>query len=67
MSDKKFNPKNKNKLNDNKRLKLIPPDIIVKYLDLKESGNIVDYGAGTGFFTFILAEYFTIPYFCSGY
>lgn len=58
MSDKKFNPKNKNKLNDNKRLKLIPPDIIIKYLDLKGSGNIVDYGAGTGFFTFILAEYF---------
>ncbi|PLX07370.1 MAG: hypothetical protein C0596_10515 [Marinilabiliales bacterium] len=58
MADKKFDPKKKSKLNNPQRLKLIPIDIIVNSLDLTEPKNLVDYGAGTGFFTDYLSEQF---------
>ena len=56
MEDKKFNPTNKKKLNNPQRLKNIPIEKIVEILGLNESGNLVDYGAGTGFLTFRIAD-----------
>ncbi len=58
MSDKKFNPINKNKLNNPERLKFLPPETMIKALNLENPKNIVDYGAGTGFFTYYFAEKF---------
>lgn len=56
MEDKKFNPANKKKLNNPQRLKFIPVERISEILNITSPGNLADYGAGTGFFTFRIAE-----------
>lgn len=56
MTDKKFDPRKSNKLNNPNRFKMIPIEIIEKELNLKDPTNLVDYGAGTGFFTAEIAE-----------
>jgi SAM-dependent methyltransferase len=56
MEDKKFNPINKKKLNNPQRFKFIPIERIADILNISSSGNMADYGAGTGFFTFRIAE-----------
>lgn len=56
MTDKKFNPLNKNKLHNPERLKFTPPEVMIKALGLENPENLVDYGAGTGFFTYYFAE-----------
>lgn len=56
MEDKKFDPAKINKLNDVKRLKNVPPERIVEILGENISGNLVDYGAGTGFITSYIAD-----------
>lgn len=58
MLHKKFNPQKRKLLNDNKRFKLIPPEIIIESIKPTEPGNMVDYGCGTGFFTFYIANAF---------
>ena len=58
MEDKKFNPINKKKLNNPQRLKFIPIERIADILNITKDGNIADYGAGTGYFTFRIADFF---------
>ncbi len=58
MTDKKFNPLNKTKLHNPERLKFTPPEILINALDLDNPENLVDYGAGTGFFTYYFSEKF---------
>lgn len=50
MVDKKFNPKQIQKLTDPKRLEFQSPDLIWQTLQLKSPNLLVDIGAGTGFF-----------------
>jgi ubiquinone/menaquinone biosynthesis C-methylase UbiE len=49
--DKRFDPRKLEKLNNPERLKEIPPQFIWEKLDLRECKTIVDFGAGTGFFS----------------
>jgi ubiquinone/menaquinone biosynthesis C-methylase UbiE len=51
MGGFKFDPEKLDKLNDPERLKDIPPGFIWKKLAVKQSGTVVDLGAGTGFFS----------------
>jgi ubiquinone/menaquinone biosynthesis C-methylase UbiE len=50
MAEKKFNPKQLQKLTDPKRLEFQSPDLIWQTLHLKSPKVLVDIGAGTGFF-----------------
>jgi ubiquinone/menaquinone biosynthesis C-methylase UbiE len=50
MTEKKFNPKKLQKLNDPQRLTDIPPEYIWDKLNLDYPETIVEIGAGTGFF-----------------
>ncbi len=59
MEDKKFNPINKKKLNNPQRLKFIPIEKIVDILGKDINGNMADYGAGTGFITYPIAEIYS--------
>jgi ubiquinone/menaquinone biosynthesis C-methylase UbiE len=56
MEDKKFNPINKKKLNNPQRFKFVPLERISEILNITTTGNLADYGAGTGFFTFRIAD-----------
>lgn len=51
MSEKKFDPRKLNVLNDPSRLQDIPPDYIWYKLNTEPPRVIVDIGAGTGFFS----------------
>lgn len=46
-----FNPDKLDKLNNPVRKQWLPPEVIWKSLDLESPEVLVDYGAGTGFFT----------------
>jgi len=50
MTEKKFDPKRLDKLNDPRRLSDLPPSLIWSRLNLAPPETIVDIGAGTGFF-----------------
>ena len=50
MSEKVFNPKKLQILNDPRRLKDIPPDYIWDKLSIKQADVLVEIGAGTAFF-----------------
>ena len=51
MSNKVFNPKKLDKLNNPVRLEEIPPKLIWDKLELNDPKVLVDIGAGTGFFS----------------
>jgi ubiquinone/menaquinone biosynthesis C-methylase UbiE len=51
-----FNPENRKKLNNPERLKWIPPEKLVQYMKLSGPCTIVDFGAGTGFFSAALVK-----------
>lgn len=59
--DKKFDPKKRKKLNDPLRLKWVPPARIVQVMDLKEGGEYVDLGAGTGYISRAIGELVDAP------
>lgn len=62
MSDeKRFDPNQRKKLNDPLRLKWVPPAKIVQVMDLKESGEYVDLGAGTGYMSRAIGELANTP------
>ena len=54
--NKKFNPKQIEKLIDPKRLEFQSPELIWQVLDLKDPRVLVDIGAGTGFYAVPFAE-----------
>ena len=56
--DKKFNPQKLDKLNNPERLKTIPPDVIIRKLNIIDCQNIVDIGAGTGLFSRAFSKLF---------
>jgi ubiquinone/menaquinone biosynthesis C-methylase UbiE len=51
MTEKKFDPRKLNKLNDPERLVDIPPDYVWGKLNLNNPNVMVEIGAGTGFFS----------------
>ncbi|MGE5354896.1 MAG: class I SAM-dependent methyltransferase [Deltaproteobacteria bacterium] len=58
MSDHKFKPEFLNKLNNPNRLKDLPPDVIFSKFKVEKPELILDIGAGTGFFSIQLAQYY---------
>lgn len=56
MTDKKFNPKKIEKLNNPERKKIHDPDLIWDTLGMKNPEILVDIGAGTGFFSMPFAD-----------
>lgn len=60
--DKKFDPKKRKKLNDPLRLKWVPPSRIVQAMDMKEGGEYVDLGAGTGYMSRAIGELMDAPF-----
>ena len=52
----KFNPINKKKLDNPERRKMLPPEIVLQKLGLKEDDDMADIGCGVGYFTFPAAE-----------
>jgi SAM-dependent methyltransferase len=58
MSDKKFDPKKLQKLNNPKRLEDIPPGCIQAALTHPNPSTLVDIGAGTAFFSIALLRQF---------
>jgi ubiquinone/menaquinone biosynthesis C-methylase UbiE len=51
MTEKKFDPKKLEKLNNPQRLKDIPPSYIINKLNIDSADVITDIGAGTGVFS----------------
>lgn len=51
MSNKVYNPKKLERLNNPARLEDIPPQVLLDKLALKDPKVLVDIGAGTGFFS----------------
>jgi ubiquinone/menaquinone biosynthesis C-methylase UbiE len=51
MTDKKFDPKKLQKLNNPHRLIDIPPDFVWEKLNIEKPGVFVEIGAGTAFFS----------------
>lgn len=51
-----FDPKKLAKLNNPKRLELLPPKYLQEKINSNDLGVVVDVGAGTGYFTSALAE-----------
>ncbi len=49
--DKRFDPGKLKKLNNPERLKIFPVDLVAEKAGLKDPKVIIDYGAGTGFFS----------------
>jgi ubiquinone/menaquinone biosynthesis C-methylase UbiE len=52
----KFNPANKNKLDNPERRKLLPPEETLSRFGLTEGNSIADIGCGTGYFTLSAAR-----------
>ncbi|MCB9480984.1 MAG: class I SAM-dependent methyltransferase [Desulfobacteraceae bacterium] len=57
MTEKKFDSKKLEKLNNPQRLKDIPPDYIIEKLNIKSPDVITDIGAGTGVFSMAFCEH----------
>ena len=56
MSGKLFDPKNTHKLEDPERLIWMPPQDVVRLLDLRSGMSVADIGPGSGFFTIPFAR-----------
>ncbi|MFV9511128.1 class I SAM-dependent methyltransferase [Tepidibacillus sp. LV47] len=52
----RFDPKHASKLNNDERKKMLPPDKVLQYLDLKKEDTVLDLGAGTGYFSLPIAK-----------
>jgi len=57
MSEKKFDPKKLEKLNNPQRLKDIPPDYVWEKLSMEKPEVLVEIGAGTAFFSIAFRQY----------
>ncbi len=56
MTERKFDPRHLDKLNDPQRLQTLQPDLLWELLDLEDPEVLVDVGAGTGVFAVLFAE-----------
>lgn len=56
MSDKIFNPNSIHKLEDPERLNWLPPQDVIRLLNLTSGMSIADIGAGSGFFALPFAR-----------
>jgi len=56
MSERIFNPSNIHKLEDPERLNWLPPQDVIRLLDLTSAMSIADIGAGSGFFALPFAR-----------
>lgn len=62
MKEKKiFNPKNRAKLNDPRRLEWVPPAKVAQHLNMKADGVYADLGAGTGYLSRFIGECGNFP------
>jgi len=52
----RFNPKHATKLNNEERRKMLPADKVLQYLELEKEDQVLDLGAGTGYFTILIAK-----------
>ncbi|TCS83514.1 class I SAM-dependent methyltransferase [Tepidibacillus fermentans] len=52
----RFDPIHAGKLNNEERRKMLPPDKVLQYLDLKKEDTVLDLGAGTGYFSIPIAK-----------
>ncbi|MFX0561203.1 class I SAM-dependent methyltransferase [Tepidibacillus infernus] len=52
----RFDPKHAGKLNNEERKKMLPPEKVLQYLDLKKKDTVLDLGAGTGYFSIPIAK-----------
>ncbi len=57
MSEKKFDPKKLEKLNNPQRLKDIPPDYVWEKLSMEKADVLVEIGAGTAFFSIAFLQH----------
>lgn len=51
LAGHRFNPDKADKLLDRKRRELVPPEQVIKELNVNQENVIADLGAGNGFFT----------------
>ncbi len=58
MTEKRFDPRKLNKLNNPDRYKLLSPEYIISKAGLRNPSLIIDYGAGTGFYSIPFIERF---------
>jgi len=56
MSERRFDPAMMAKLDNPERRKALPPEQLLTMLNIKETDNILDLGAGTGYFTIPAAQ-----------
>ncbi|MDA8441446.1 MAG: class I SAM-dependent methyltransferase [Peptococcaceae bacterium] len=56
MTDRKFDPSNRQKLNSEKRRAVLPPDQVIKDINVAPQSTWADIGCGTGYFSIPLAE-----------
>ncbi|TRM12127.1 class I SAM-dependent methyltransferase [Lentibacillus cibarius] len=56
MVNKRFNPKNADKLLNQKRKRSLQPEKVIDYLQVSEVDTVADLGAGPGLFTIPLAK-----------
>ncbi len=54
--NKRFDPKNKDKLMGTERREKLQPEKLLEYLEIHEEDSVADLGAGPGFFTIPLAK-----------
>jgi ubiquinone/menaquinone biosynthesis C-methylase UbiE len=59
MEEKRFNPEKLDRLNNPERIHNFPPERIIQLTGLKNPEVIIDYGAGTAFFSKPFAQIFT--------
>ncbi|GGA57701.1 SAM-dependent methyltransferase [Kroppenstedtia guangzhouensis] len=56
MNDRKFDPNKSDRLDSAERKRQLPPEAVLKELPIKKSDKVLDLGAGTGYFTFPIAQ-----------
>lgn len=56
MHERRFDPSRADRLDNPERRKWLPPDAVLVQLRLRKTDIVADIGAGTGYFTFPMAE-----------
>lgn len=56
MHERRFNPENMSRLDNPERRKKFPPEKLLELLQIDKKDNILDLGAGIGYFTIPAAQ-----------